>query len=83
MLHHDLSAALRALVRRPGYAAINVVGLALGIACCLLIGRYVLYELSYDRHHADAERIYRVVQQTEEGKSRATNLKTICQDGNL
>jgi putative ABC transport system permease protein len=60
MLQNYLRTALRALKRRLGYAAINVTGLAVGLACCLLIGLYVRHELSYDRHHADAERIVRV-----------------------
>ncbi len=64
MLTNYFKVALRTLRRRKGYAFINVAGLALGLAGCLLIGLYVRYELSYDRHHADAERVFRVVQHT-------------------
>ncbi|MEP0547451.1 MAG: ABC transporter permease [Rhodothermales bacterium] len=64
MLKNYLIVALRSLRRRKGYAFINLFGLALGLACCLLIGLYVRHELSYDEHHADAERVYRVVQHT-------------------
>jgi putative ABC transport system permease protein len=53
--------ALRALRRHLGYTVVNVGGLAVGIAACLLIGLYVRHEWSYDRFHEDAERIHRVV----------------------
>jgi putative ABC transport system permease protein len=60
MLRSYVRTAVRALRRRLGYAAINVLGLAVGLACCLLIGLYVRHELRYDRHHAAAERTVRV-----------------------
>ncbi len=56
-----LKIALRNLRKQPGYTFINVTGLAVGIACCILIVLFVRDELSYDRFHADADRIYRVV----------------------
>ena len=61
MLRNDLRSALRSLRRHAGYTTINVVGLAVGIAVCLLIVLYVRHELSYDDFHADADRIVRVV----------------------
>ena len=61
MVLHNLSIALRNLIRQPGYAGINILGLAIGITCCMLILLYIRNELSYDRHHAHADRIYRVV----------------------
>ncbi len=64
MLRNYLLVALRALGRRPGYTALNVGGLALGVACCLLIGLYVRHEWSYDRFHPGHERLVRVVQDT-------------------
>jgi putative ABC transport system permease protein len=57
MLKNYLVIALRNLRRRPGYAAINVAGLAVGMACCLLIGLYARDELSFDRFHEGADRI--------------------------
>lgn len=56
-----LKSAARAARRHLGYTAINVIGLAVGIAVCLLITLYVRHELSYDDFHEDADRIYRVV----------------------
>jgi putative ABC transport system permease protein len=61
MLGNYLKVALRNLSRNLGYGTINVIGLAIGMAACILILLYINDELSYDRFHADAERIYRVV----------------------
>lgn len=60
MLKNYIKIAFRNLVRRIGYTSINVFGLAVGISCCLLIGIYVMDEMSYDKFHANADDIYRV-----------------------
>ena len=60
MLANYLKIALRNLKRRKGYAVINVAGLAVGLACCLLITLYVRDELGFDRYHENADRIARV-----------------------
>ena len=60
MLINYLLTALRNIRRRPGYTLINVFGLALGIASCLLIFLVVRYELGYDAFNTKADRIYRV-----------------------
>lgn len=62
MLKNNFQFALRAFRRRSGYSLINVFGLATGMACCLLIAAYVHHELSFDRFHEKADRIYRLVQ---------------------
>ena len=61
MLKHLVAIAVRQMRRHTGYTAINVLGLAVGMACTLLIFLYIRYESSYDRHHLQADRIYRVV----------------------
>lgn len=61
MVLHYLNVALRNMIRQPGYAGINILGLAIGITCCMLILLYIRNELSYDRYHEHADRIYRVV----------------------
>jgi len=61
MLKNYLKIALRNLLRYKGYSLINITGLAVGIACCLLILLYVQDELSYDRYHQKADQIYRLV----------------------
>ena len=62
MLQNYLTVAWRNLLRNKGYTFINVAGLAVGMACCLLITLYVRHELSYDRYHAQAGQVYRVLQ---------------------
>ena len=64
MLKNYLVVALRSLRKHRLYAFINVAGLAVGLACCLLIARYVQHERAYDRHHAHADRIYRLTSET-------------------
>ncbi|UCE41427.1 MAG: ABC transporter permease [Candidatus Aminicenantes bacterium] len=51
---------LRKIKRQKIYSLINIVGLAVGLACCAVIILYVTNELSYDSFHGDADRIYRV-----------------------
>jgi putative ABC transport system permease protein len=52
--------AFRNLVKSKFYTSINIIGLAVGLATCLLILLYVKDELSYDRYNIKADRIYRV-----------------------
>ncbi len=60
MLRNYLAAALRSLLRNKIVAAINIVGLAIGLAAAILIGLYVRYELSYESFIPEHERIYRI-----------------------
>lgn len=61
MLQNYVKIALRNIAKHKGYSFINIFGLGLGLACCVLILLYVQDERSYDRFHEDADRIYRVV----------------------
>jgi len=61
MLKTTFLVALRRLQRERGMTAINILGLSLGIACCLLLGAYVLDELRYDRFHPKSEQTARLV----------------------
>ena len=60
MFWNYLKVAWRNLLRHPLYAAINVVGLGIAIAFCLLAFLFVRYEWTYDGFHENADRIYRV-----------------------
>jgi len=60
MLRSYLKSAVRRLVQHKAYALINILGLAVGMACCVLMLLYAQDELSYDRFHEKADRIYRV-----------------------
>ena len=57
-----LKIAFRNWKRTPLFSVVNLLGLAVGVASCLLIGIYVLNELSYDEYHEKSDRIYRVTQ---------------------
>ncbi len=63
MIRNQLKLAMRLLVKDSTNTAINLLGLAVGLACCLLIGNYIRHELSYDRYHQKADRIYRLANQ--------------------
>lgn len=52
--------AFRNLAKNKLYSFINITGLAIGIAACLIIAHYVLFQLSFDRFHKNADRIFRV-----------------------
>ncbi len=60
MIKNYLKSALRNIKRHKGYAFINIAGLAIGMACCILILMYIATELSYDRYHEKADRIFRL-----------------------
>ena len=70
MLRNYLLTAWRNLLQQRGYTLINLLGLALGMACCLLIILYVQHELAYDRHHERADRIYRISSEMKMGGNR-------------
>ncbi len=60
MFKNYFKTALRNLSKNKFYTSINIIGLAVGLATCLLIFLYVVDELSYDKYNANADRIYRV-----------------------
>src|SRR5574341_2395818 len=66
MFKNYLKIALRNLLRHKGYSFINIFGLAVGMACCILIALYVLDELSYDRFYEKGNRLFRVVTDTQD-----------------
>jgi len=60
MFKNYLVTALRNFSRHKGYTFINLSGLAIGMACCILILLYVYDELSYDRYHENKDNLYRI-----------------------
>ncbi len=62
MFKNYIKIAFRNILKHKGYSIINIAGLTIGIACCLVIILYVKDELSYDRFHSKADRIYRVIE---------------------
>ncbi len=74
MLRNYIITTIRSFKRNISYMLLNVFGLALGIGCALVIYRVITYELSYDRHHENFERIFRItraVQQPNEVEREA------------
>ena len=60
MFRNYINVAVRNILKYKFFASINLIGLVIGMACCLLIFVYVKDELSYDKFHRDYESIYRV-----------------------
>jgi putative ABC transport system permease protein len=61
MFKNYFKIASRNLLRNKAFSLLNILGLAIGLAACLFILQYVSFELSYDRFHANAPDIYRVI----------------------
>ncbi|HYG19360.1 MAG TPA: ABC transporter permease [Ohtaekwangia sp.] len=72
MIRNYVLIAYRNLLRHKGFSLINITGLAVGIASCLLIAMYVQHELSYDRYHTNLNQIYRVIHAYQHGEDAAT-----------
>lgn len=60
MLKSYIKVAFRSLKRQPGYTALNIIGLTVGIASSLIILLYIFHETSFDKHHSKGDRIYRL-----------------------
>lgn len=63
MLKNYLKIALRNILKFKGYSFINIAGLAVGMACCILIMLWVNDELSYDKFHQNQDRLFRISKQ--------------------
>ncbi|MEM9325486.1 MAG: ABC transporter permease, partial [Bacteroidota bacterium] len=61
MMRLNFLVAYRNIMNHKFYAFINILGLALGLAVCMLIGTYIKHELSYDRHWENSDRLFRAV----------------------
>src|ERR1700753_2598990 len=60
MLKNYFRIAFRNLIRNKAFSFINIFGLAVGLATCMLIMLYIFSELGYDSQNKDADRIYRI-----------------------
>ena len=60
MFENYLKIALRNIRKYKGYSFINIAGLSIGMACCILILAFIVDELSFDRFHKNADDIYRI-----------------------
>jgi putative ABC transport system permease protein len=60
MLSNYIKIAWRNITGNPLFSAINIIGLSIGLACCIIITLFVRYETSFDQHWENSDRIYRV-----------------------
>ena len=67
MLRQNLLLALRTLRRQRTFSMINLAGLSLALLAAVFIGDYIYHEFRYDRHHSQAERIFRISMHTSNG----------------
>jgi putative ABC transport system permease protein len=77
MIKNYLKVSIRNLAKHKGYAFINIMGLAVGIAASVLIFLYIIHEISYDKFHEKADRTYRITADwSNKGDSRIHQLGT-------
>ncbi len=69
MIRNYFKTAWRNLLRNKGFSLINILGLAAGLTCCLLLTLYLQHELSYDRFHGKGDRMVRVIMEYKVGDS--------------
>lgn len=62
MFKNYLRTAVRNLARKKGYSFINIAGLTIGLASCVIIFQFVVFEFSFDRFHENRDDVYRVLQ---------------------
>ncbi len=62
MMRNHFKISLRSLGKQKFFTAINVAGMTLGLTCFILIALYIRYESSFDKHHWEADQIYRISQ---------------------
>jgi len=64
MIKNYIKIAIRNILNKKSYSLLNIIGLSFGMACCILILLFIQDELSYDKFHEKAERIYRITTST-------------------
>ena len=74
MIYNYLKIAARNLKKYKFISFINIFGLTIGLACCLLILTYIHHELSFDKFHPNAERVYRVTRSFNNPETGAVSL---------
>ena len=78
MIRNYFNIAIRNLAKNRLYAALNIFGLTIGTLCCLYILLYVQDERSYDKHHAAADRLYRVTTELSFPDTKDPRRMTTC-----
>lgn len=78
MFSNYLKIALRTIGKSRLYAGISVAGLAIGMACCLIIASFIRHELRFDSFHEHSDRLYRINQSYESGGGTFTTASTMA-----
>ncbi len=78
MIKHYFKIVLRNLWRNKTYSFINIFGLRLGLVCFLLIALYVFDELTFDRFHKKANRIYRVIDEKTSPEGKESKIAAVA-----
>jgi putative ABC transport system permease protein len=78
MLFNNLKIALRSLLRNRFHFSLNLTGLTLSLTAILLIALYLYHELTFDRFHQDADRIYRVIDEQRSPEQGDQRLATVA-----
>lgn len=76
MTSNYLKVALRNMIKSKAFSAINILGLSVSLAACLIIVIYVSFELSFDNYHENSSRIYRLRMDVTSGTLHAENAST-------
>src|SRR5258706_9410561 len=72
MIKNYFKIALRSLIKNRTYSLINVLGLTFGLTCFMMVGLYLFDELTFDRQHKNAGRIYRVIEHKKNNNENLT-----------
>jgi putative ABC transport system permease protein len=81
MFRLNLKIALRNLWRNKISSIINIVGLAVGLSACLLLLLYVNYEMNFDRHFKDSDKIYQVMTNFQDASGKITSTSGVPGNG--
>ncbi|MEM8568180.1 MAG: ABC transporter permease, partial [Bacteroidota bacterium] len=72
MLSNYFKIALRNILKSPAYFIVNIMGLSIGMASCILIIHFFIFETSFDQFHSESSSIYRIVTSSNEGNLAST-----------
>ena len=78
MLTNQLKLAWRNLIKNKSYLIINLTGLTVAMTCFVLIALFIQFELSFDKHHQNSERTYRIVQQQKGNSYQGTDMFAVA-----
>ena len=76
MIRNYFVIAVRNIMRNKTYSFINILGLSIGVACCLLLALYIQDEYSYDKHIAGIDNVYRITTELHSDKGGDQKMRT-------